>query len=86
MIFPTAMRKLFVVALCAVAWSWGAVPTPKEKLGFAPGDDYKLADYAQIIGYFQALERSSDRIRVVEFGKSSTESRCTWHFCRRRRI
>jgi hypothetical protein len=71
MIFPTAMRKLFVVALCAVAWSWGAVPTPKEKLGFAPGDDYKLADYAQIVGYFQALERSSDRIRLVEFGKSS---------------
>jgi len=71
MIFPTAMRKLFVVALCAVAWSWGAVPTPKEKLGFAPGDDYKLADYAQITGYFQALERSTDRIRLIEFGKSS---------------
>jgi hypothetical protein len=71
MIFPTTMRKPLILALCAVAWSWGAVPTPKEKLGFAPGDDYKLADYAQIMGYFQALERATDRLRLVEFGKSS---------------
>ncbi|MSV28118.1 MAG: hypothetical protein EXQ52_05165 [Bryobacterales bacterium] len=53
---------------CAV---FGAVPTPKEHLGFAPGDDYKLADYAQISGYFQKLARSSDRIKLAEFGRSS---------------
>ncbi len=53
---------------CAV---FGAVPTPKEHLGFAPGDDYKLADYAQISGYFQKLARSSERIKLIEFGRSS---------------
>ncbi len=51
--------------------AFAAVPTPKEHLGFAPGDDFKLADYAQISGYFQKLTRSSDRIKLVEFGKSA---------------
>jgi len=48
-----------------------AVPTPREHLGFTPGDDYKLADTVQIFGYFQKLAAASDRIRLVEFGKSS---------------
>jgi len=36
-----------------------------------PGDDRKLADYGQIVSYFQKLARASDRLRLVEFGKSS---------------
>jgi hypothetical protein len=40
-------------------------------MGFNPGDDYKLADYAEITGYFQALAKASNRIRLVEFGRSS---------------
>ncbi len=51
--------------------AFGAVPTPKEHLGFTPGDDYKLADYAEVTGYFQKLARESGRIRLEEFGKSS---------------
>ena len=47
------------------------VPTPREHLGFTPGDDYKLADTSQIFGYFQKLAAASDRIRFVEFGKSA---------------
>src|SRR5438552_18571283 len=48
-----------------------AVPTPREHLGFTPGDDYKLMDYSQLIAYFQKLEKASDRIRLQEFGKTS---------------
>src|SRR5689334_21114698 len=48
-----------------------AVPTPREHLGFTPGDDYKLADTAGIFGYFRKLAPASDRSRFVEFGKSS---------------
>ena len=48
-----------------------AVPTPKEHFGFTPGDDYKLAGYSQISGYFQKLASGSDRIRVREFGRTS---------------
>ena len=40
-------------------------------LGFQPGEDYKLADTTQIFGYFKKLAAASDRIRFVEFGKSS---------------
>ncbi|MBK5294598.1 MAG: peptidase M14 [Acidobacteriia bacterium] len=62
--------KLVSAALIA-ALSFGALPTPKEHLGFTPGDDYKLADYAEVTGYFQKLAKESGRIRVEEFGKSS---------------
>ncbi len=48
-----------------------AVPVPREHFGFTPGDDYKLADYKQLTGYFQKLASSSDRIRVREFGRTS---------------
>ena len=61
-----AASFLFLIAI-----SQAAVPTPKEYLGFQPGDDYKLADSAQVFGYFQALARASDRIRLVEYGRSS---------------
>lgn len=69
MIFPTTMRKLLAFFLCASAWA--AAPAPKDAIGFVPGEDHKLADYKQIVGYFQALERSTDRLRLLEFGKSS---------------
>jgi hypothetical protein len=46
------------------------VPAPKDHLGFTPGDDYKLADYGEVSGYFRKLAAASPRIRVEEFGKS----------------
>lgn len=59
-------------ALClAAAWSWAAVPAPKDHFGFTPGDDYKLANYTEISSYFQKLAQASDRIRLVEFGKTT---------------
>jgi hypothetical protein len=63
------MRKLLVLVLCAAAWA--GVPAPRDVIGFLPGEDYKLADYQQIVSYFRALERASDRLRLVEFGQSS---------------
>ena len=37
-----------------------AVPTPKEHFGFTPGDDYKLANYDELIGYYQKLAAASE--------------------------
>jgi hypothetical protein len=48
-----------------------AVPTPKDHLGYIPGDDYKLADYADVAGYFRKLAAASNRIRLEEFGRSA---------------
>lgn len=63
--------RLFALSVCAVWLAAGAVPAPREHFGYNPGDDYKLAGYAEIVSYFQALERTSDRIRLAEFGRSS---------------
>lgn len=48
-----------------------AVPTPADHLGYQPGADFKLADYNDVVSYFQKLAAGSDRIRLSEFGKTS---------------
>jgi len=58
--------------LIVSAWTLAAqVPAPGDYLGFEPGEDYKLADFGQISGYFQALDKASGRLKLVEFGRSS---------------
>ena len=59
------------LAAASAALALCAVPTPTEHLGFMPGQDFKLAGTKQIFGYFEKLAASSDRIRFVEFGKST---------------
>ena len=66
-----------VAAVCANAASLanaqqGSVPTPESSLGFAVGADFKLATYDESIAYFQKLAAASNRIRLVEVGKTST--------------
>jgi hypothetical protein len=47
------------------------IPTPAEVIGFAPGEDYKLAPYAPIVAYFQALASSTDRMILEQIGEST---------------
>ena len=47
------------------------VPAPESSLGFKPGDDYKLATYDQAIDYFRKLDAASDRLTLVETGRTS---------------
>ena len=47
------------------------VPTPKEIIGFTPGDDRKLAAWSQVVDYFNALAKTSDRVKVQEVGKTT---------------
>jgi hypothetical protein len=46
------------------------VPLPATIIGWEPGTDRKMVDAAQVYTYFQKLDAASDRIRVVEIGKS----------------
>ena len=64
---------LAVVALPALAAGQGA-PSPESVLGFRVGEDRKLADWTQIVGYFRALDAVSPRLTVEEVGKT-TEGR-----------
>src|SRR6266850_2480106 len=47
------------------------VPAPEDVLGFRPGDDRKLASWAQDIQYFQKLDAASERVKFEEIGKST---------------
>src|SRR5881296_3849495 len=47
------------------------VPTPKSVLGFEPGEDRRLADWPALLRYYQALAKTSDRVRYRELGKST---------------
>lgn len=47
------------------------VPTPRSVLGFEPGDDRKLADWPTLLGYYQALGKTSDRVSYRELGHST---------------
>jgi hypothetical protein len=47
------------------------ITSPKEQLGFNIGDDYKLANYTQFEQYWHKLARESDRMKLVEIGKTA---------------
>src|ERR1700736_5769074 len=48
-----------------------SIPAPEQILGFRPGDDRKLASWAQVVEYFQKLAAVSDRVKFEEIGKST---------------
>ncbi len=48
-----------------------AIPSPEDVLGFVPGDDRKLASWNQVIAYFEALDKASDRLKFEELGKTT---------------
>src|SRR5262245_53969586 len=47
------------------------VTSPRQFFGFNIGDDYQLATYTQLAEYWQKLDKESDRMRVVEIGKTA---------------
>ena len=47
------------------------VASPRDVLGFTPGDDRKLASWTQMTEYFKQLDRTSDRVLVQELGKTT---------------
>lgn len=47
------------------------VPAPKDVLGFTPGEDRKLASWAQTIDYFKKLDAASERVQFQEIGKTT---------------
>jgi len=53
------------------AYPSGPVPSPREVLGFTPGDDRKVADWKQITDYFGRLNARGGRVRVQTVGTST---------------
>jgi len=48
-----------------------SVPQPADIIGFSPGEDFKLANYAPIAEYFEALAASTDRMVLEQIGEST---------------
>ena len=65
------LPPLFLLILSATAFSaTAAVPTPESHFGHKIGVDNELLDWAKVVSYFEALAKSSDRIKFLELGKT----------------
>ena len=68
-------RTLAALAIAALATSPLAaqprVTTPSQEFGHNFGDDYWLSNYTQLSNYWRKLERESDRLHVIEIGKTA---------------
>ncbi|GAB1489058.1 M14 family metallopeptidase [Opitutaceae bacterium] len=68
------LLRLFLLGLgCAVASvsAAAAVTPPKDIIGFAIGDDYKMANYTQITAMWQKWATESDRMKLVSIGNTA---------------
>lgn len=73
----TAARLGLALALVALIAGRGPaqapvpnVTTPKAHFGFDMGADYCLANYQQLAAYWKKLQGESDRIKLVDIGKT----------------
>ncbi len=73
MITRTRHAAAVVCLLLAAAAAAAAqtITTPKQHFGFDIGDDYQLATYTQLVEYWKKLDKESDRMKVVEIGKTA---------------
>jgi len=72
---PLTPGSVAVAALMACAFA--QPPTPESVLGYKPGADFHLASYDDSLGYFRKLAAASNRIKIVEVGKT-TQGRDWW--------
>jgi hypothetical protein len=62
----------FLILFCHPATgAFAAVPTPESHFGHPIGADRQLLDWDRVVSYFYELARSSDKIRVAEYGRSA---------------
>src|SRR5687767_13524796 len=68
-----SLRLCGLTALFALT-AISQIPAPKDVLGFTPGDDRKLASWAQVVDYFKKLDAASERVMFEEIGKTTIGS------------
>ena len=68
MLFKRLLVVLVVLVSAGVAFA--EPPRPADVIGFEPGSDYKLAKWDQLVAYYRALDAASDRVQLVEIGRS----------------
>jgi hypothetical protein len=68
---PTFLIPSVVLLTLATSAAAQGITSPKQQFGFNIGDDYQLANYDQFVEYWHKLDRESDRMKVVEIGKTA---------------
>jgi hypothetical protein len=79
------MRRALALALLLILFAPAAntqpqvssITTPLQQFGASIGDDYFLATYTQLQEYWKKLDRQSDRMRLVDIGRTE-EGRVQW--------
>ncbi|HMA20010.1 MAG TPA: M14 family metallopeptidase, partial [Gemmatimonadaceae bacterium] len=70
-----SLRRTALVVLLfassAVASAQSRITSPLQEFGHNIGEDYFLADYQQLLKYWDKLDRESDRMKVVRIGTSA---------------
>ena len=72
-ISASLLRLCVLILLCVFVAFSQKVPAPNKVLGFTPGDDRKLASWAQVVDYFKKLDAASDRVQFQEIGKTTMD-------------
>ena len=62
---------LLTLATLLSGLALAAVPNPESYFGHPIGIDRQLLDWDKVVSYFQALAKTSDKIRVKELGKTA---------------
>src|SRR5262245_4536118 len=68
---------LILLAPPASTQQTASVTTPQQQFGASIGDDYFLATYTQLEEYWKKLDRESDRMQLVDIGRTE-EGRVQW--------
>jgi hypothetical protein len=68
---PGLLLTLLLLASSAALQAQTRVTTPKEFFGHDIGADYVLPNYQQLSAYWQKLDSESDRMKLVDIGKTA---------------
>ena len=74
---PVFVVAAVLFACLLPAQTASKITTPKEALGFNLGDDYQVANYAQLEAYWKKLAAESPRMKLESIGKTE-EGRDQW--------
>lgn len=72
--FPVALALLLTACVCRTVIAQGTpavLPSPEQFFGFQMGADRKLAGWDKLHEYYQLLAKRSNKMHLVELGKSS---------------
>ena len=66
------IRFFMLMALITLAFGQDLV-SPENKFGFQMGEDRQLLNWEQLTGYFKQLDAASERLQVVELGRTTLD-------------